>query len=41
MTLPRNCQFAEGERALLQAKRQVDVVLSVLRAVLKRQQVGK
>src|SRR5690348_17177764 len=37
-TLSRNCQLAEGERALLQPKRQVDVLDPELRRVLRVQQ---
>ena len=38
MTLSRNCQLAEGQRAILQAKRQVDVVAPELRRTFKAQQ---
>jgi hypothetical protein len=41
MTLSRNCQLPEGQRAFLQAKRQVDVVSPELRAQFKDQQVKK
>ena len=41
MTLSRNCQLPEGERAFLQAKRQVDVVAPELRRTFKTQQVRK
>lgn len=37
-TLSRNCQLPEGERAFLQAKRQVDVVSPELREQFKRMQ---
>jgi len=37
-TLSRNCQLQEGERALLQAKREVDVVPAELRNQFKQQQ---
>ncbi|MGN2251837.1 hypothetical protein ACFWZ4_00480 [Frateuria sp. GZRe12] len=37
-TLSRNCQLAEGERALLQPKRQVDVLDPKLRRVFQTQQ---
>jgi hypothetical protein len=37
-TLSRNCQLAEGERALLQPKRQVDVLDPELRKVFRAQQ---
>lgn len=37
-TLSRNCQLPEGERALLQARRQVDVVAPELREQFKRMQ---
>jgi len=37
-TLSRNCQLAEGERALLQPKRQMDVVDPQLRRVFRAQQ---
>ncbi len=40
-TLSRNCQLPEGQRAMLQAKRQVDVVAPEVREQFKRQQVGK
>lgn len=38
MTLSRNCQLPVGERAFMQAKRQVDVVSPQLREEFKRQQ---
>jgi len=41
MTLSRNCQLPEGQRAFLQAKRQVDVVEPELRRTFKTQQVRK
>lgn len=37
-TLSRNCQLAEGERAFLQKKRQVDVVAPEVREQFKRMQ---
>jgi hypothetical protein len=37
-TLSRNCQLPDGQRALLQAKKQVDVVSPELRAAFKAQQ---
>jgi hypothetical protein len=37
-TLSRNCQLAEGERALLQPKRQVDVLDPELRRAFRAQQ---
>ncbi len=37
-TLSRNCQLAEGQRALLQTKRQVDVLDPELRRVFQAQQ---
>jgi hypothetical protein len=37
-TLSRNCQLAEGQRALLQRKRQVDVVAPEVRALFRGQQ---
>jgi hypothetical protein len=37
-TLSRNCQLPEGQRALLQANRQVDVVAPALRRTFKAQQ---
>lgn len=37
-TLSRNCQLAEGERAFLQRKRQVDVVAPEVRGQFKRMQ---
>ncbi|MBA8886735.1 hypothetical protein FHW12_000926 [Dokdonella fugitiva] len=37
-TLSRNCQLAEGQRALFQRKRQVDVVAPEVRALFKGQQ---
>jgi len=37
-TLSRNCQLQEGERAMLQAKREVDVVPTELRNQFKNQQ---
>jgi hypothetical protein len=40
-TLSRNCQLAEGQRAFLQRKRQVDVVAPEVRARLKGQQASK
>jgi hypothetical protein len=40
-TLSRNCQLPEGQRAFLQAKRQVDVVSPELRAQFKGQQEKK
>ena len=40
-TLSRNCQLAEGERALLQPKRQVDVLNPELRRVFRAQQGAK
>jgi len=39
-TLSRNCQLAEGERALLQPKRQVGVVDPELRRVFRAQQAA-
>lgn len=39
-TLSRNCQLPEGERALFQEKRNVDVVSPALRATFKAQQAG-
>jgi hypothetical protein len=38
MTLSRNCQLPDGQRALLQANRQVDVVAPALRRTFKAQQ---
>lgn len=38
MTLSRNCQLPEGERAFMQAKRQVDVVAPEVRERLKKMQ---
>ena len=38
-TLSRNCQLEEGQRALLQSKRAMDVVSPELRAAFKRQQM--
>lgn len=38
MTLPRNCQLEEGERAFLQKQRQVDVVDRETREVFKKMQ---
>ncbi|MBN8481312.1 MAG: hypothetical protein J0L88_06960 [Xanthomonadales bacterium] len=38
MTLPRNCQLAEGERAFMQKKRQVDVVDRETRETFKKMQ---
>ena len=38
MTLSRNCQLPEGQRAFMQAKRQVDVVSPELRRTFKAQQ---
>ena len=38
-TLSRNCQLPEGQRALLQRKRQVDVVAPEVRALFKNQQL--
>lgn len=40
-TLSRNCQLAEGERAVLQPKRQMDVVDPELRRVFRAQQRAK
>ncbi|MGN6520716.1 MAG: restriction endonuclease [Dokdonella sp.] len=40
-TLSRNCQLPEGQRALLQRKRQVDVVAPETRALFKGQQPKK
>jgi len=40
-TLSRNCQLPEGQRALLQRKRQVDVVAPETRALFKGQQSKK
>lgn len=37
-TLSRNCQLAEGERGLLQQKRQVDVLDPEMRRVFRTQQ---
>ena len=37
-TLSRNCQLPEGERAFMQAKRQVDVVAPEVRERFKRMQ---
>jgi hypothetical protein len=37
-TLSRNCQLAEGERELLQQKRQVDVLDPEVRQVFRSQQ---
>jgi hypothetical protein len=39
-TLSRNCQLAEGERAFLQSKRQVDVLDPKLRRVFQAQQAA-
>lgn len=39
-TLSRNCQLAEGERALLQPKRQLDVIDPELRRVFRAQQAA-
>jgi len=41
MTLSRNCQLPEGERALFQAKRKVDVVSPELRSGFKAQQPAR
>ncbi|MFM2290042.1 MAG: hypothetical protein RL684_3185 [Pseudomonadota bacterium] len=38
MTLSRNCQLPEGERAFMQAKRQVDVVAPEVREGFKKMQ---
>jgi hypothetical protein len=38
MTLSRNCQLPEGQRAFLQANRQVDVLAPALRRTFKAQQ---
>ena len=40
-TLSRNCQLAEGQRALLQPKRQVDVLDPGLRRVFRAQQAAR
>ena len=40
-TLSRNCQLPEGERALLQAKRKIDVVSPELRSAFKAQQSNR
>lgn len=40
-TLSRNCQLPEGQRALFQRKRQVDVVAHEVRALFKGQQSKK
>lgn len=40
-TLSRNCQLGAGERALLQQKRQVDVLDPELRRVFRAQQGGR
>ena len=40
-TLSRNCQLAEGERGLLQPKRQVDVLDPEVRRVFRAQQGGR
>jgi hypothetical protein len=41
MTLSRNCLLPVGERALMQEKRQVDVIAPELREAFKREQVGR
>jgi len=38
MTLSRNCQLPEGQRAFMQAKRQVDVASPELRRTFRAQQ---
>ena len=38
MTLSRNCQLPEGQRALMQAKRQMDVVAPEVREQFKKMQ---
>lgn len=38
MTLSRNCQLAEGQRAFMQKKRQVDVVVRETREAFKKMQ---
>lgn len=40
MTLSRNCQLPEGQRALMQAKRQVDVVALEVREQFEKMQRG-
>ncbi|WP_244754150.1 hypothetical protein [Rhodanobacter sp. B2A1Ga4] len=40
-TLSRNCQLAEGERGLLQSKREVDVLDPELRRVFRAQQEAR
>lgn len=39
-TLSRNCQLPEGQRVLLQARRQVDVVAPEVREQFKKMQWG-